>query len=91
MRRYILIFLLLVGSFVTGFHVRHLIAESELPGTRYSCQSIARSHQDYLMSEYDIDPGFNTDQNNPRRDINQRASDLNAQLLNICETSPIAN
>lgn len=52
------------------------------------CNQIARLHQDYLMRELDIDPGFDTNLDNPNRDINQKASDLNAKLLEICNTDP---
>ena len=40
------------------------------------------------MKKYNIHDGFNTDQNNPRHEINQRASDLNGKLLEICDTDP---
>jgi hypothetical protein len=89
MKPFLLILLLTVLAFIGGFYIRHLLPEGELPGTRYSCQSIAREYQDYLMWKYRIDPGFNTDQNNPRRDVNQKASDLTTQLLRICDTSPL--
>ncbi|OGE17355.1 hypothetical protein A2769_00715 [Candidatus Daviesbacteria bacterium RIFCSPHIGHO2_01_FULL_37_27] len=72
-------------ALAVGFYLGHLLA-SDNATTNYGCNTIARFHQDLLVRKYNID--FNTDQDNPRRDINQRASDLNSKLLGICITDP---
>ena len=54
----------------------------------FSCNDIARFHQDYLIKHFGINDGFNTDTTNPRRYINQKALDLNVSLLTICLTDP---
>lgn len=87
MRNIIAIPLTLVTAFFIGFYAGQLFP-SDIVRTHYSCQQIARFHQDYLMSKYSIDDGFNTNLNNPKRDINQRASNLNARLLEVCTTPP---
>lgn len=74
--------ILVVGSFLFG-----RLLSSENITTNYSCHDIAHFHADLLIREYGIE--FNTDVTNPNRDINQRASDLNAQLLTICRTNPV--
>jgi hypothetical protein len=53
-----------------------------------TCLQIARFHQDYLIEKYNLQDGFNTNMNHPQREINQRASQLNAKLLELCSTDP---
>ncbi|MEK7518179.1 MAG: hypothetical protein AAB583_06580, partial [Patescibacteria group bacterium] len=78
---------LIALSFAIGFYFGRYLASDNVT-TNYSCNQIARFHQDLLMKKYNIHDGFNTDQNNPRHEINQRASDLNGKLLEICDTDP---
>jgi hypothetical protein len=54
--------------------------------TNYSCLALARFHADLLIRKYGIQ--FETSASNPKRDVNQKASDLNSKLLEICNTDP---
>lgn len=90
MKRIVYIFLLLTlpaGTFFAGFLVGHL-SPFDIPGTRYSCFQIARFHHDHLMWKYGIYDGSNINIDNPRREINQRAIDLNHKLLEVCNENP---
>lgn len=88
-------FTLVITVFICGFFLRGLVLpyfqsdllprNDTLP-TRYGCNQIARWHADYLMREYGIE--FNTNSDNPKRDINQKAGDLNGKLLGICNIDP---
>lgn len=53
---------------------------------KFSCHNIANFHQDYLMNNYGVD--FVTDFDNPLRRVNEKASQLNSQLLQICLKNP---
>lgn len=81
----------IIISFIIGFSIGALYfgvllrIDDTLPAGA-GCNQIARYHADLLMRKYDISDGFNTDQSNPKRAINQKASDLNAKLLEICNT-----
>lgn len=81
----------IVIAFVIGFSIGGLYfgvllrVDDNLP-VGAGCNQIARYHADFLMRKYDIHDVFNTDVSNPRRDINQKASDLNAKLLEVCNT-----
>lgn len=83
MKRYFATIVLVIIALFIGFYFGRLLASDNVT-TNYSCGDIARLHADLLMKKYDIYDGFNTDQTNPKRDINQKASDLNARLLEIC-------
>lgn len=74
-------------SFVAGYFVGRFLTRNNA-FREFSCYDIANFHADYLIRRYGIYDGFNTDQSNPRREINQQASNLNAQLLGICLTDP---
>lgn len=80
----LLVFLVLV-SFIAGSFFGRFLASDNIT-TNYSCLALARFHADLLIREYGIE--FETSASNPKRDINQRASDLNAKLLEICNTDP---
>lgn len=77
---------LLVGLYI-GLYYGPLLVSDKLP-SYYGCNQIARWHQDYLMREYGIHDGFNTNTENPRREFNQKASDLNSMILALCFTDP---
>lgn len=76
-----------VVALIWGFMLGRMLASDNIT-TNYSCLRIAQFHQDRLMRLYNIDDGFNTDSTNPNRDRNQRASDLNRELLSICLKDP---
>lgn len=87
--------ILIITAFIIGFFIRGLVLPyfqtdlfpiNDILPSRYGCNQIARWYADYLIREYKIE--FNTDINNPRRDINQKASNLNGDLLEICLTDP---
>ena len=79
---YLIIFILgmLPGYYFGNFYTKH-----NVPVT-FTCQDITNFHADLLLKNYIKE--FNTDSTNPEREINQRASDLNAAILNICDTDP---
>lgn len=81
--------LLIAVTFATGFFLGVLMSyNSDKLSPIYGCNQIARWHADYMMREYGIVDGFNTDLNNPRREFNQKASDLNLMILKLCLVNP---
>lgn len=84
-----LISIYIVVALVIGFFVGRSLrtVDDKLP-PYYGCNQIARWHADYLMREYGVNDGFNTNLENPRREFNQKASDLNSMILHICFTNP---
>lgn len=81
------IFVAVAIGFLAGFYSNRLFLDLDnrlLP--TQGCNYIARLHQDYLIREYSIN--FSTESGNSNNKINQRASDLNSQLLSICNTNP---
>lgn len=83
MKKKSLTIILIAIALGVGFYFGRLLASDNIT-TNYNCGDIALFHAGLLMKKYDIHDGFNTDQNNPNRDTNQKASDLNAKLLEIC-------
>lgn len=71
---------LIVGFFIGRSYTRFNISKE------FNCHDIRNFHADYLLKHY-IE-AFNTNQSNPDRQINQRASDLNAKLFEVCMTNP---
>lgn len=55
----------------------------------HTCNDIARDHQDMMIRSFGRDV-FNTDTSNVLRGRNQRISDLNAQILQSCTESLLA-
>lgn len=88
MNNKVLTAVLIIIAFIVGFYGRELLKDDRLH-PMYGCNQIARWHQDYLMREYNVT--FNTNSDNPISEVNQRASDLNRQLLIICKTDPRTN
>ena len=76
----------IIGFSFSGLYFGVLLRMDDRLPIGAGCNQIGRYHQDLLMRKYDIYDGFNTDQSNPKRVINQKASDLNAKLLEICNT-----
>lgn len=78
-----------MAALAIGFFLGHSLRliDDRLP-SYYGCNQIARWHADYLMREYKINDGFNTNLENPRREFNQKASDLNSMILQLCVTDP---
>ena len=76
---------LLIGLFI-GFFLNKILSFDDRLPSYYGCNQIARWHADYLMRKYGFE--FNTNSDNPRRDINQKAGELNSKLLEICNTDP---
>lgn len=73
----------LTRGFFPVFINANIPTNDKLP-VSYGCTAIARWHQDYLSREYGVD--FYTNANNPN--INEKASELNQKLLEICNTDP---
>ncbi len=85
MKNKIFIAVLVIISLSAGFFLGRFLASDNIT-TNYSCLALSRFHADLLVRKYKV--AFETSANNPRRDINQKASDLNSQLLKICNTDP---
>ncbi|MBW7956118.1 hypothetical protein H3C66_05335 [Patescibacteria group bacterium] len=85
MKNRILIAVLIITCLIAGTLFGRFLAADNIT-TNYSCLALARFHADLLIREYGI--AFETNATNPNRDVNQRASDLNAQLLETCNTDP---
>lgn len=86
MKNRLLTIAFIIIAFVIGLYFGGFLRIDDKLPTGAGCNQIARYHQDLLMRKYDIHDGFNTDLSNPKRDINQKASDLNAELLGICNS-----
>lgn len=74
-------------AFIAGLVIRGYLSQADMklpPGA--GCNQIARWHADYLIREYRVD--FNTNPENPKKELNQKASELNSMLLAICNTNP---
>lgn len=84
LNRFTLIFLGVL-LLIIGFYFGRALASDNIT-TNYGCNQIARFHQDLLMKKYKVD--FDTTQNNPKAELNERAGQLNGKLLEICNTDP---
>lgn len=80
----IYLFIFIIGN-ILGYFIGNFYTKNNLP-VLFTCQDIANFHADLLLKN--SIKSFNTDSNNPDRDVNQRASDLNAAILRICKTDP---
>ncbi len=86
-RNPVFIAIALVIGLVVGSYYGPLFASDKLP-SYYGCNQIARWHADILMRDYGIHDGFNTSPENPKAEFNQRASDINLMILNLCFLHP---
>jgi hypothetical protein len=85
MKNKILIVAIIILSLTVGTLFGRFLASDNIT-TNYSCLALTRFHADLLIRKYGIQ--FETSATNPKRDVNQRASDLNSKLLEICNTDP---
>jgi hypothetical protein len=79
-----LLFVFAIGI-IPGYFIGNFYTKNNLP-VSFTCQDIANFHADLLLKNNIT--SFNTDSTNPDKDVNQRASDLNAAILRICKTDP---
>jgi hypothetical protein len=82
-----LIYIVVVLGILTGFYVGHFWAAENL-NISFTCNDIRHFHAQLLLRQ---GFEFNVSEENPRRDANQAAADLNHLLWRVCRAHPYPN
>lgn len=80
-----MVLLLLLVGFIVGFFVSK---ENKL--LPFSCKQISYLHHDVVREDFNLNPtsGYSSDYSESQKEVNLRASELNALLFAICKTNP---